>query len=180
MSVDVEIPQPFEVGFGVSGAVDLDLDNVRLSVDALPAVNVAATTTNQVNSDSQVTLNSNSELTANINTSSSVDLNSSNQLDLNGDLSGALKGELNGDIKAEVKSDSQVNTDSKVVLNSDSKVDAGLDNLRIKELPEIAFRAGLLPTCIRFPLSFKWRFKVFGVEVFKVEVSGEPKVVIEK
>ena len=62
MSVDLKIPQPFETGLGLSGSVDLDLDNIHVKVDALPPVNATLSTTNQVNSESQLTLNSESRV----------------------------------------------------------------------------------------------------------------------
>ena len=141
MSVDVDIPQPFNATLGLSGAVDLDLDDIHVSVDRLPTVNT----------DSQVNLTSSSS--------------------------------VNGDIDADVdlKSDSKVDldTDSKVELESDSKVDLGLDNIRIRELPEIKFEFGLRPVRIHFPLNFKWRLSILGCEVFNFETCGESMVVAE-
>ncbi len=151
MSVDVDIPQPFNATLGLSGAVDLDLDDIHVSVDRLPTVNL--------NTDNQVNLTSSSAVNADID--ADVDLKSTSKVD------------LDSDSKVELESD------SKFQLDSDSKVDLGLDNIRIRELPEIKFEFGLRPMRIHFPLNFKWRLSILGCEVFNFETCGESMVVAE-
>jgi len=165
MSVDVEIPQPFETGVDLSGAVDLDLDNIHFNVDTLPPINLNLTSTNQVNSESQLALTSNSELKANLGLDAGLDLKSNSQVDVKSD--------------SNVKTESKLSSESKLSFNSDSQIDVGLDNIHIKAFPEIKFRAGLLPMKLKFPVCFSWRFSMFGCEIFNIEISGESKLVVD-
>lgn len=125
MSVDVDIPQPFRVNLNTSGALDLDLDNIHVSVDRLPK----------------------------------VELETHSDLDLN--------------------ADAKIETNNQVALQSDSKIDLGLDNIRLKELPEFKVEFGLRPMRFHLPLNFKWRLCVFGVELFSFETCGEGMFVSE-
>ncbi len=153
MSVDVEVPQPFDANLGLSGAVDFDLDNIHLSVDSLPQMTVSLTSNNQINTESQLTLNSDN----------------------------TLDGKLSLDTDVAVKSNStvDVDTDSKIALNSDSKVELGLDNIRVQALPQIKFELGIRPLRVRFPIRFNWRFKLLGIEVCSLDLCGESSLAVE-
>ena len=72
-------------------------------------------------------------------------------------------------------SDSSVKSDSKVDLKSDSKVDLGLDNIRIKEIPRIAFN----PTRIHSPVNLRFGLCALGFEVLAFTVCGESMVIVE-
>jgi hypothetical protein len=72
-------------------------------------------------------------------------------------------------------SDSLLKSDSKVDLKSDSKVDLGLDNIRIKEIPRIAFN----PTRIHSPVNLRFGLCTLGFEVLAFTVCGESMVIVE-
>lgn len=59
------------------------------------------------------------------------------------------------------------------------KVDAGLDNIRIKELPKIEVEAGLKPTRVHLPVNYHVCFSIFGLNVASVSLCGEGMAITE-
>lgn len=84
MSVDVEVPQPFNANLGLSGEVGIGLEEVNIDLKSV----------SQVNTDSEVDLKSDSKI--DLASNSKIDLKSDNEL------------EVETDSKVELNSDSNV------------------------------------------------------------------------
>ena len=59
------------------------------------------------------------------------------------------------------------------------KINVGLDDIRVKELPTIELEVGLKPTRVHVPAHYEMCFSLLGVEMFKVGVCGETMVINE-
>jgi hypothetical protein len=78
-------------------------------------------------------------------------------------------------LEASVKELPLIRTDSKL----DAKIDAGLDNIRITELPPIHFELGFRPIRVHLPLNYHFCFELFGKPIFKFSVCGEGMLIGE-
>jgi hypothetical protein len=64
-------------------------------------------------------------------------------------------------------------------ITTDSKIDAGLDNIRIRELPKIELELGMKPTRVHSPSHYNVCFSILGMEMFKLGLCGESMVITE-
>lgn len=91
----------------------------------------------------------------------------------------------------EIKTSSDLNTNINVgklpevsvsaVLKSLPKIvlDAGLDNLRIRELAPVNLQFSLKPARLRLPFGYTFKVGVLGLDIFSFSMQGEVKAVLE-
>lgn len=91
----------------------------------------------------------------------------------------------------EVKTSSDLNANLNVgklpeisvsaVLKSLPKIvlDAGLDNLRIRELAPVNLQFSLKPARLRLPFGYTFKVGVLGLDIFSFRMEGEVKAVLE-
>ncbi len=157
MSVDVDLPNPWTFNAAFSGALDLDLDEIRIKelapvefrVTQLPDFNF------RVKELPVVVL----------------------KADIGIKEIPVIRLETNSKLDAKLETNSKLDTTSK--LESNSKVDLGLDNIRIRELPTLKFELGFKPVRFHFPINYQWRLTIFGYELFKFNTCGESQVIAE-
>lgn len=67
------------------------------------------------------------------------------------------------------------------VLKSLPKIvlDAGLDNLRIRELAPVNLQFSLKPARLRLPFGYTFKVGVLGLDIFSFSMQGEVKAVLE-
>jgi hypothetical protein len=151
MSVDVDLPNPWTFNANFSGALDLDLDEIRIKELAPVEFRVSEL------SDFNFRVK---ELPVIV---------------LKADI-GIKELPI---IRLESNSKLDVKLDSTSKLESNSKVDLGLDNIRIRELPTLKFELGFKPVRFHFPINYQWRLTLFGYELFKFNTCGESQVIAE-
>jgi hypothetical protein len=59
------------------------------------------------------------------------------------------------------------------------KINVGLDDIRVRELPKIELELSLKPTRVHVPAHYEMCFSLLGTELFKVGVCGETMVITE-
>ena len=58
-------------------------------------------------------------------------------------------------------------------------IEAGLDNLRIRELAPINLQFSLKPARLRLPFGYTFKVGVLGLDIFSFSMQGEVKAVLE-
>ena len=62
---------------------------------------------------------------------------------------------------------------------TDSTVRAGLDDIRVKELPKVQLELSVSPTRVHYPGHYKLCAALFGVEYFSLSFCGETMAIAE-
>lgn len=163
MSVDVDLPNPWTFNANFSGALDLDLDEIRIK--ELPPVEFRVSELSDFNFRVKELPVIVLKADIGIKELPIIRLESNSKLDVKLDSTSKLE------------STSKLDTTSK--LESNSKVDLGLDNIRIRELPTLKFELGFKPVRFHFPINYQWRLTLFGYELFKFNTCGESQVIAE-
>jgi hypothetical protein len=76
-----------------------------------------------------------------------------------------------------IKLETSIKEIPKITL--DSKIDAGLDNIKVKELPRIDLDFGMKPTRVHIPLNLQFCVSVLGISLLKFAVCGEGMMITE-
>lgn len=58
-------------------------------------------------------------------------------------------------------------------------IDAGLNDLRVKELAPINLQFSLKPARLKLPFGYSFKVGIFGLEIFSVQMKGEVKAELE-
>jgi hypothetical protein len=65
------------------------------------------------------------------------------------------------------------------VIRTDSRLDAGLNDIRIRELPKLQLELGVKPMCVSFPFNYHFGISIFGCQLFKFSFCGESRLVVQ-
>jgi len=64
-------------------------------------------------------------------------------------------------------------------INLNAGINAGLNDIRIKELPIIDLRFSLRPFELSIPREYKFEFGLFGFTILKLRLNSEARVILE-
>ena len=148
-------PSANDLNFSLSG-LSIELPEINLdtslSVTKLPTVNTVSSISASLDQLAPVNLNASAAVTALPDLNANLSVNKLPEISLG------------------------------VALKSIPKIliEAGLDNLRVRELAPVNLQFSLKPAQIRLPFGYKFKVGLFGLDFLSFSMEGEVKAVVEE
>ncbi|RLT98048.1 hypothetical protein [Ketobacter sp.] len=148
-----------------------------------PSINDLNYTLSNIRLDNFPTINTNSKFSIdsipNINTHVSASVDKLAPINLNAAVTELpeIKAKLGASFALEKLPD--INISAGIKSLPKILLDAGLNDLRVKELAPINLQFSLKPARLKLPFGYSFKVGIFGLEIFSVQMQGEVKAELD-